>query len=137
MSSIALATEEALAKYGGADRIRTGDLVNATHALCQLSYSPYRLIQQQDLTLKEDLILKNIKEHFIRITALNAVQNLILTEKWPAIRPVCHSLGDGESFSGGAKYGGADRIRTGDLMDAIHALCQLSYNPTNDLYYIW
>jgi hypothetical protein len=28
------------------------------------------------------------------------------------------------------KYGGADRIRTGDLLDAIQALCQLSYNPT-------
>ena len=27
-------------------------------------------------------------------------------------------------------FGGADRIRTGDLMNAIHALCQLSYNPT-------
>lgn len=28
------------------------------------------------------------------------------------------------------KDGGADRIRTGDLLDAIQALCQLSYNPT-------
>ena len=31
---------EALAKYGGADRDRTGDLMNAIHALYQLSYSP-------------------------------------------------------------------------------------------------
>ena len=26
--------------FGGADRIRTGGLMNATHALYQLSYSP-------------------------------------------------------------------------------------------------
>lgn len=31
---------EDLAKYGGADRNRTGGLMNAIHALCQLSYSP-------------------------------------------------------------------------------------------------
>ncbi len=30
----------------------------------------------------------------------------------------------------GAKAGGADRIRTGGLMNATHALYQLSYSPT-------
>lgn len=29
-------------KNGGADRGRTGGLMNAIHALCQLSYSPNR-----------------------------------------------------------------------------------------------
>lgn len=31
--------------------------------------------------------------------------------------------------------GGADRDRTGDLMNAIHALYQLSYSPTNKNVY--
>lgn len=41
-----------------------------------------------------------------------------------------------EKFFGNVTfYGGADRGRTGDLTNAIRALCQLSYSPTCFLEY--
>ena len=45
-----------------------------------------------------------------------------------AIRPVRRSFSEGGS-SEGAKNGGPDQVRTDDLLNAIEALFQLSYEP--------
>jgi len=46
---------------GGANRVRTGDLMNAIHALYQLSYSPKKIENLNDKCLKFKQTNKNRK----------------------------------------------------------------------------
>ena len=46
-------------------------------------------------------------------------------------------LNNSENFGKSKRLGGATRDRTADLLHAMQALSQLSYNPENECYFIF
>ena len=63
--------------YGGADRDRTDDLLNAIQALSQLSYGPTKRLRRKRraFLLLTTIVLRNIDKRFAKVKS--AIHNLL------------------------------------------------------------